>query len=155
MARAMLRDDYGAYLNRPGIGLDDDSRTSVPAGLRPFPDDTVPNDPEVPSTTVNPLVTVRQRYQTGYDFDGNPEYGWHPLVTDAEAIQFVSRTESSDTSGLTVVKSTVTLLYTRDLPDVHETATVTTSDGFLWQVTNVERFPDRLQLALERLVDGE
>lgn len=153
MARAMLRDDYGARLNRPGIALDDDSRTSVPAGLRPFPDTTGPNDPVESPNRVNPLVTVRQRYQTGYDFDGNPEFGWNPLVTGVEAIQFDSRHESSDSTGLTVVKSTVTLLYSRDLPNVHETATVTTDDGLLWQVTAVERFPDRLQLEIERLED--
>jgi hypothetical protein len=150
----MLRDDYSSY-RAPGSSgalLDDDGRSSVQAGLAPANDTTVPGEVGTVNV-VNPLVTVRQRFQTGYDVDGNPEYGWHDLVVDREAITFESRTENSDSAGLTVVKSTVVFLYPADQPPVRETATVLTSNGYRWQITGLERFPDRLQLELERIED--
>lgn len=156
MARAMLHDDYKFYrASGTGIALDDDSRSSVPAGINGIGyGDHVPGSPVTNPTVVNPLVTVRQRYLKGTDEDGNPEYGWHTLFEDREAIRFESRSEVSDSTGLALVKSSVTVLYPADQPLVRETATVLTNDGNRWQVTKVERFPDRLQLDMERIDNG-
>lgn len=152
MARAMLRDDYRNFWPDAGKGLrlDDDTRTAVPTRLGYSP--VVPGVPE-DNGSVNPTVTIRERYSDGYDEEGNALWGWTPVVAEVHAVQWESRTETSDRTGDAVVVARFTLLYPADYPDVRETAVVE-SGGHLWRVTAVERFPDRIGLVAERIDDG-
>lgn len=155
MARAMLRDDYsGAYPEGGrGMRLDDDSLTSVKAGLGYDP--VVPGVPvPSPGGSVNPTVTVRERISEGYDDDGNALWSWVAVVADAEAISWEQREEKSDTAAMAVVVGKFTILYPADYPDVRETAVVE-SGGHSWSVTGVERLPDRILLSVRRIDDGQ
>lgn len=149
MTRVMLRDDYGrAGSSGSGIRLDDDGRSSVQSGIGNTPDVGYPSDPG-PHSSVGPLVTVRERVTDGFDEDGNPRWAWTDVVTDIEAIAVGDRTEVSDAAGTSTVSGSFTLLYPAEYRDVKESAQVL-SGGKLWDVTKVERFPDRITLHVER-----
>lgn len=153
MVRAMLRDDYASYQTGSGTGtlLDDDGRSSVPAGIDDTPGPGIPGIPgeHVPGGTVGPLVSVRERVSHGFDEDGNPMWGWTDVVTDVEAIAKGDRTEVSDIAGTSTVRGSYTLLYPAEYRDVKESAEVR-AEGFLWRVFKVTRFPDRIMLDVER-----
>jgi hypothetical protein len=151
----MLRDDYNSYYAPGSSGslLDDDGRSSVPTGISDTPGPGVPGE-DTGGGTVNPLVTVRQRLQAGYDDDGNANWVWADVVRDQEAIMFTARDEVSNAAGIVTVKATVQFLYGGHMPTIRETASVKTSDGLVWSVAGSERFPDRYQLDLERIDDG-
>jgi hypothetical protein len=151
MARAMLHDDYARSYPSGGSGilLDDDGRSSVPAGVSDTPGPGVPGA-GVPASRVNPLVTVRARVSGGYDDDGNPIWAWTSVVTDVEAILWEDRTEISDKAGTVVTVGTFTVLYPEEFPDIAETAQVL-SDGKLWRIRKVDRATDRITLTVERV----
>ena len=148
MPRAMLRDDYGrGPVSCLGVSLDDDSQSSVPISLDPSDGHT----PGVPAGSLYPTVTVRERVTTGLDDDGNPKWSWIDTVKDVEAIYWVDRTESSDRGEIAVEKADITFLYPKDFPPVRESASVLTSDGKRWSIEKVDRFPDRIQLTVQRI----
>lgn len=144
MVRVSLRDDplcCGAT-----VGLDDDLRP-VNAGLS---DD--PNQP--PPVDVLPRVSIRDREGNGYDDLGNPRWVWVDRVTDASAVMWEQREEVDDRAGTTLIKARTTVLYPPALPPLRETASVRTSDGNVWSVTALDRFPDRVTVQMERVDDG-
>lgn len=156
MPRAMLRDDYAGYY-APGTGgvrLDDDSRARGVAGLAPDVDETVPGALPAPGTRINPLVTVRERFATGYDDNGNPIWNWADVITAQSAVSFEEREEVSDVSNLSVQTATLLILYPYSAPAIRESATVLTDDGRRWKITGITRLPDRLQLKVERIDDA-
>lgn len=156
MPRAMLRDDYAGYY-APGTGgvrLDDDVRSAGKTVLAPDVDETVPGSLPAPGPKINPLVTVRERFATGYDEDGNPMWSWADVISDQSAISFEEREEVSDVSNLTVQTATLLILYPYSAPAIRESATVLTDDGRRWDITGITRLPDRLQLKVERLDDA-
>lgn len=154
MARAILRDDH-----RPGstgllgtggvvLGLDDDQVPFwTPTALM---DDPNPK----PGVDVLPRLSVRDRETLGYDEGGNPTWTWVDRVTDVPAVKWTQRTEVDERAGMTLLRARVTLAYPSTLPPVRETASVRTSDGEVWSVTNIERYPDRLTMLMERIDDG-
>jgi hypothetical protein len=149
MTRAMLRDDYASYrAGGTGVLLDDDGRSSVQTGIGDTQGPIVPGDPN-PGAKVGPLVTVRERVSQGFDEDGNPMWGWTDVVADIESIATGDRTEVSDAAGTSTVRGSYTVLYPAEYRDVKESAQVR-AEGFLWNVTKVTRFPDRITLDVER-----
>lgn len=166
MTRARLRDDY-SYLNpgRYGASLSDTSASSVPAvlddlctgGTAGNPNGIGPGsggglEPGGPGSVL-PTVTIRERFNTGYDPDGNPMWAWANVVEDAAAIYWVERTEADDRAGLATEKAEVTLLYSISRPQIRETATVLTGDGRRWGISKIDRFPDRIVVSISRVDD--
>lgn len=152
MARAILRDDFPTYQPaNPGLALDEDSRSSVPAILEGSTD-VIPGTPR-PSGEVYPLVTVRERFSTGRNDDGDLLYSWADTVKDASMIFSETREEVNDKSGLTMIRATMSILYARSAPAVSESSTLHTSDGHSWSVLSVERLPDRLVFTAERIAN--
>lgn len=164
MTRARLRDDY-SYLNpgRYGVSLSDTSGSSVPATLDNWCSGGTaengngigpggPTDPGGPGKVL-PTVTIRERFNTGYDPDGNPMWAWANVVENAAAIYWVERTEVDDRAGLATEKADVTLLYPISRPQIRETATVLTDDGRRWGISKIDRFPDRIVVSISRVDD--
>lgn len=155
MPRAMLRDDYAGYYETAarGVRLDDDVRAGGTATLTPTVDATVPGS-NLPGPNPYPLVTVRERFATGYDADGNPMWTWADVISESSAILFEERTEASDSGNMAVETAEVMVLYPYGQPVIRESASVLTSDGRRWRIKSMKRMPDRYQLNIERIDDG-
>lgn len=155
MPRAMLRDDYAGYYapGSGGVRLDDDVRSAGKAVLSPTVDETVPGA-TVPGVSTNPLVTVRERFGTGYDDDGNVMWSWADVISEKAAISFEESEEVSDAGNTVLQKATLLVLYPYGEPAIRESASVLTNDGRRWSITSIERMPDRLQLKVERIDDA-
>lgn len=155
MPRAMLRDDYAGYYDTSvrGVRLDDDVRAGGTATLAPVVDESVPGSNK-PGPNPYPLVTVRERFATGYDDDGNPMWTWADVISQSSALVFEERTESSDSANMAVETATVMVLYAYGEPPIRESATVLTSDGRRWRIKSLKRMTDRYQLDLERIDDA-
>jgi hypothetical protein len=155
MARAGLRDDWNApptnYKDR--VRLDSEDPDVVTAAYGDWPVPPLSGGTEGPGGSVNPTVTVRERVHAGYDDDGNSMWDWVPVVTDAEAIVWEQRTETSERANTAKVVGDFTILYPAAYASVRESAVVEAL-GKQWRVTSVERFPDRIQLVTERIDDG-
>ena len=136
MARATLRDDPW-----------------VPSAIAPARAASLDaDDPAVEWEDADPelLVTVAVRRRTGYDADGNPTFGWEPVIEDAQAVTWTERTEVDETAGVSRLVGRATVLYDGD--DVTEAAAVTTSDGRRWRVLRAERSADDvLKVELARI----
>lgn len=148
MARVILRDDprpCGAPL--VSVSLDSDPNTTA-AGLADDPNQAV-------LVSVFPAISIKDRVADGLDDDDNPKFTWVTLIEDAPTVQWYQREESSNAAGVSLVKATAVILYPPELADVRETASAKTSDGLIWAVTSVARFPRSLGLELERVDDGD
>jgi len=155
MPRAMLRDDYANHWPlTPGVRLDDDSSFAGKVSLSPYADDSVPGSLPDPGTRINPLVTVRERFAVGYDDDGNPAWNWADVISAQSSISFEEREEVSDVGNVSKTTATLLILYPYGAPAIRESATVLTDDGRRWSITGLTRFPDRLQLKVERIDDA-
>lgn len=139
--RASLAGDRGyreSSMSVP-VALDDDCGVTVECGV-------------VSSTVVDstlPMLALRVRSHDGYDSDGNPVFTWNDLVT-ARSVVWEQRTEVDDVSGLTlVVARTIVPLAGSD--DVRETLVVWDEAGARWRCSAVDRYPERLELLLERV----
>lgn len=153
MTRVRLRDDFRGY-PRVRVRLDDDSYPSaVPTRL----DDDCADcgGGELPADSIYPLLTIRERFSSGFDEDGNPMWMWADVVKDKSMISFETRTEKDDRAGITEVVADMVFLYPFSEPLIRESATVRTSDGYGWRITKIVRFPDRLQVTGNRIDDGE
>ncbi len=144
MARVSLRDDscWGGLSQGVGVGLDDDS-------CRPAP---VPPGEEQPN--ILPRITVRDRVSQGMDALGNPTWAWADRVVDAPTTMWVQREERDDRAGVTRVRARVGFLYPTDVPALRETARAKTDDGHQWTVSEIERWPGRVEMTMERVDDG-
>lgn len=157
MARAMLRDDFGSYYTGSCIGtrLDDDSGSSVQIGIGDGTGSGPDGGAFVPPANLYPLLTIRERFAAGYDDDGNPTWTWADVVDGVGMIAYETREEKDDRAGITLVKADMVFLHPFSAPAIRETATVRTSDGHRWSIDGLKRFPDRLQLEVTRIDDGE
>lgn len=160
MVRAMLRDDYASPGGYPDVSrrvrLSDDSHSAVPAVLGGY-EDAIPGDgstithgPDV----VFPKITVRGRFSTGYDDDGNPVFAWADVVRDQPALMWEERQEGDERANTSTVTATFTFLYPYSEPEIRESATVLTDDGRRWDVTKLVRAPDRYTATVTRIDDG-
>lgn len=136
MVKVVLHDDPMALRRRAGIS------ESWLAG----------DCPVVDPVQVNPTLTVRRRWRTGYDEDGNPEFDWADVVTGV-AILWEERTELDDVAGVTHIVARTVILYDGD-EEVVETSIVESSHGGLFRVLSVAQTPDRIEMKLERLEDS-
>lgn len=149
----MLRNDYYGPVDRVNhVRLDDDSGSSVPAGISDIPG--VPSGPS-PGATVNPLVAVRERIPDGTSESGNQLWKWITVLESTEAIGWSQRIEEDDDSSNTLEVANFTILWPDSLPPIRESAQILTlSDGHSWPVSNVERFPGRVRLEVRRIDSG-
>lgn len=152
MARAILRDDFIQYTPpNPGLALDEDFGSSVPAALTPTDGGPIPGTPRpLPGTDIYPLLTVRERFSTGRNDDGDLVYSWAEVIKDASMIYSETRREVNDKSGLTEVEATMSILYSPSAPAMTASVTLRTSDGKAWTVSNVERPAGRLIFTAHR-----
>ena len=160
MVRAMLRDDYAAPGGYPDVSrrvrLYDDSRSAVPTVIGGLADAT-PGDGSTITPThpeVFPTITVRGRFSTGYDDDGNPMWSWADVVKDQPALVWEERQEGDERANTSTVTATFTFLYPYSAPEIRESATVLTSDGRRWSVDKLVRAPDRYTATVTRIDDG-
>jgi hypothetical protein len=94
-------------------------------------------------------LTVLKRLRSGWSAEGNPLFGWQLLVAGA-AVLVEERSEFDADSGLTSVTATATVPYVGE-DVVRETIVVRASDGREWRVTEVQQYPDRLELTMDRI----
>lgn len=159
MVRAWLHDDpdTARWADRPmepvTVKLDEDLRFvdgTCPDQGWASAEDVAPYGGGDASVTGQYTFTVRQRSRTGYDESGNPTYSWADVATAATGILYEERTEFDAVAGLTLVKARLVMLYDGPV-SIHETATVTRSDGTRYVVTGSKMLPGQAELLMERV----
>ena len=102
---------------------------------------------------VNPELTILVRERTGYTDDGDPEFGWEPVVTGI-AIQFTDPSEVDALARVTVAPGRATMLYDGDVP-VTASAVAHSSFGPRYRVVSAVQVGDVLELELLTVEDAD
>jgi hypothetical protein len=100
---------------------------------------------------ITPVLTVMTRLPDGFNDDGDPEYAWFDVVT-GEATVWEERTEREDEAAITRIVARVVILYFG--PPVGEEVSVIAEWG-RYRARKVDQFPDRLEMTVVRLEDGD
>lgn len=158
MVRAWLRNDPECALppddglvGRVAVGLDDDCGGPLPGSVPVWGGDGDPDTPVVDDPRQD--VVVSQRARLGYDTDGNPVYGWKPVLSGSAVFSTV-RSEFDHVAGMTIVTAKAMLEYT-GTERIFETAVLhRSSDNTQWRVVGVTQPYGRVELDL-RMIDQQ